>query len=247
MDFLWWLVPAGFLAGFIDSIVGGGGAITLPALLATGMPAHTALGTNKLAASGASSMATLQYGRAGLLRARLSWPFFGIALGASTLGARAVLEVPERWILALVAAVIVAMVAYILLRPRFGLEDRTGTKTSWHAAGALAWIALIGFYDGFLGPGTGNLLLFGLVGLLGLSFLPAAAHGRVANFGSNLGGLALFAYAGAVDWAVGASMVGATMLGGFFGSRSGIRHGAKWIRPLFVLVALALLVRLVLR
>ncbi len=242
MDPLWWLIPAGLVAGFIDSMVGGGGVITLPALLATGMPPHAAIATNKVAGTGASSMATLQYARKGLLRPALAWGIFPLAIVASVLGAMTVLRLPEGFVLGLVAVVVVAMVVYVLVQPRFGRSERVVTSR-WHWAAMVAWIAAVAYYDGLLGPGTGTLLLFGIVALGGLSFVPAAAHGRVYNFGSNVGALALFASTGLVDWRLGLGMMAGTMTGAWIGSHVTVRHGDRWIKPLFVAMAVALLVR----
>lgn len=236
------LVLAALFAGFVDAVVGGGGVITLPALLAAGLPPHLAVGTNKVVGTGASSMATWQYGRAGLVSG-LAWKAFPVAVAASVLGAMTVLRLPEDVIMTLVAVAIGAIVTYVLVRPRFGQEDRRDA-VRYPLAAALALTLVAAFYDGLLGPGTGTFLLFGLVTLTGLPVVRAAAHGRVLNFGSNLGALAYFAVVGNVDWLVGLVMATGTLTGGFVGARFGIRHGARWVRPLFVVVALALLGRL---
>lgn len=237
------VVAAGF-AGFVDSIVGGGGIITLPALLATGMPPHLAVGTNKVVGTGASGIATWQYARHGLLERRVVLAGVPLAFAASIAGAAAILQVPANGVLAAVTVAMAIMVVWVLVQPRFGQKDRFPGPTRAVLA-AVAGLALaIGFYDGFLGPGTGTFLLFGLVGLTGMPFLQAAAHGRVLNFASNVGTLLWFALVGNVDWVLGGIMAVGTITGGYLGSRSGIRHGARWIRPLFVLVALVLLGRL---
>lgn len=236
------LVVAALFAGFVDAVVGGGGVITLPALLAAGLPPHLAVGTNKVVGTGASSVATWQYGRAGLVSG-LAWKAFPVAVAASVAGAVTVLHLPEDVILNLVAVVIGAIVMYVLLRPQFGQEDRRDAVTR-PLATVLALTAVFAFYDGLLGPGTGTFLLFGLVTLAGMPVVRAAAHGRVLNFGSNIGALAYFAVVGNVDWLVGLVMATGTLTGGFLGARFGIRHGQRWVRPLFVAVALALLVRL---
>lgn len=240
---LLFLVAAAFVAAFVDSIVGGGGLITLPALLATGMPAHQALGTNKLAATGASGMASLQYVRHGVVVGRLVLVWVPFSLGGSALGAATVLQVPGDWVRGLVLVVMAAMAAFVLLRPRFGQADRVGAVGGRLVAGGALLAFVVGFYDGFLGPGTGSFLLFGLVGL-GFGFLRAAGQGRVLNFASNLSALVYFALRGQVDYAVGLPMMGAMVTGGYAGSRFGIRHGVKWIRPLFLGMTLALMARL---
>ncbi len=244
MDPLWWLIPAAIVAGFIDSMVGGGGVITLPAIIASGAPPHVALATNKVAGTGASGMATWQYARHGLIRKEL-WALFPIAVLASILGAVTVLNIPEDLVLAMVAIVVLVMVVYVLVRPRFGQLDnfRPMDFAKWTVI--TLWVAGAAFYDGLLGPGTGTILLFGLVAILGMPFVAAAAHGRIYNFGSNIGALALFAGAGLVDWRIGLGMMAGTMLGAFLGSHANIRHGTKWIKPLFVVMALALLGRII--
>lgn len=241
------LTLAAFFAGFVDSIIGGGGVITLPALLAAGVPPHMALGTNKLAATGASTTATWHYARAGLLVPRLVAWTFPLSVVGTVLGAWLVLQVPGTWIRYLVAGVLVVLVTYVLLRPRFGLEDRFTGLRRGNVAAAMAMALVVGAYDGFLGPGTGNMLLFGWIAIMGFGFLPAAAHGRVLNFGSNVGALAFFAWMGEVAYLTGAVMLIGTVSGAWLGARSSIKHGARWIKPLFVAVALLLLVRLVMQ
>ncbi len=243
MDPLWWLIPAAIAAGFIDSMVGGGGVITLPAIIAAGLPPHAAIATNKVAGSGASGMATWQYARHRLLRPELLW-LFPIAVVTSMAGAWTVLRLPERFVLNLIAVVIVAMVAYVLLRPRFGKDDHYTKPDAWTLLAAAGAVGLIAFYDGLLGPGTGSMLLFALVSIFGMRFVNAAAHGRMINFGSNLGALALFAFKDVIDWRIGLGMMAGTMAGAYVGSRTSIKHGDKWIKPLFVVMAAGLLVRL---
>lgn len=238
------LAVAGLFAGFVDSIVGGGGVITLPALLAAGLPAHTAVATNKVAGTGASSIATWRYARAGLVEWRLAgWAApFSVALGV--VGAAVVLRLPPTGVTAAIAVVVIAMTAYVLARPAFGAEGPPPVVTDAKVL-VLAGIAVaIGFYDGLLGPGTGNLLLFAIVATTGMGFRHAAAHGRVLNFGSNAGALGYFIAVGAIAWAPGLAMAVGTIAGGFVGSQVGIRHGARWIRPLFVAVAAVLIARL---
>ena len=214
------LALAGLFAGFVDSIVGGGGVITLPALLATGMAPHAAVATNKIGGTGASSMATWRYARAGLLDPRLAWGLFPLSVAASVAGAHVVLQLPEAWVLGLVMGVIVGMVAYVLLRPSFGRGGAEHAVTPARLAAAAALALSVGFYDGVLGPGTGNLLLFGLVSIFGMGFLRAAAHGRVLNFGSNVGALGYFIAVDAVEWAPGLALAGGTLVGNTIGSCS---------------------------
>lgn len=238
------LAVAALLAGFIDSQVGGGGVITLPALLAAGLPPHLALGTNKLAATGASATASFQYLRAGLVP-RLALPWALLALLGSLAGVATVLHLPAADIRVLVLVVVVAMAAYVTLRPRFGQVDHPVRRTMGRGILLACTVMAIGFYDGFLGPGTGSFLLFALVSLWGLPFRRAAAAGRVLNLASNVGALAYFAWAGQVAWLVGSTMLLGTVTGGYLGARVTIRGGNQWVRWLFVAMAAVLAAKMV--
>lgn len=241
---LLFLVLAAFVAAFIDSIVGGGGVISLPSLLLAGLPPHQALGTNKLAATGASSMATVRYTQAGMVVLKLALGLIPFAVLGSFLGATAVLQIEGRYVKALVMAVMVLMTVYVLVRKQFGHENRFESITPAAFALSAAFCLLIGFYDGFLGPGTGSMLLFVFLGVQGFDFVRAAGHGRVINFATNLAALALFAIRGVVDYAVGIPMMVSMVAGAYVGSHFGLRHGKRWIKPLFVTMTGLILLRL---
>ncbi|MGB1585593.1 MAG: sulfite exporter TauE/SafE family protein [Thermoplasmatota archaeon] len=244
---LWVLVAlavAAVLAGFLDSIIGGGGVITLPALLATGLPPHQAIATNKVVGTGASSIATWNYTRAGLTH-RWAWRLWPVAAVAAACGAALVLRIDARWVMWAVVAVVAALAIYVLAAPQFGQQDRSRFTPRTAALVSLGAIA-IALYDGALGPGTGNLLLALWVAAAGLPWLQAAANGRVLNFASNVGALAFWSTTDLIDWRLGLVMAAGTVTGGWLGSRSNIRSQARWIRPLFAAVAGALILRMVL-
>lgn len=237
------LAAAGFVAAFIDSQVGGGGVISLPALLAVGLPPHLALGTNKFGATAASLSASVNYGRSGAVPWKEAAWWMPLAFGGSLLGVWLVLRIEGDHLLVIVLALMAAMAAYVLLKPAFGREDRLRipTRNEWFVMGAMA--LLIGTYDGFLGPGTGSFLLFAIVAILGYGFRKAAALGRVLNFASNAGALAYFLGAGLIAWEYALPMAVATLAGGWVGSHVGMRHGERWLKPLFVTITLALMAR----
>lgn len=241
------LVAAGFVAAFIDSIVGGGGAISLPALLAAGLPPHLALGTNKLAATGASSMAAIRYTQAGVVVLPLVLLLVPLSVVGSFLGANAVLQVDPRIVRTLVIMVMLAMTVYVVARKTFGRDDRYFGLRTGPIVTTAAFALAIGFYDGFLGPGTGSFLIFAFVGIHGFNFVRAAGHARVLNFASNLSALALFALRNQVDYAIGLPMMASMVAGAYVGSHVGLRHGARWIKPLFVATTLGLVAYLLLR
>lgn len=235
------LVLAAFAAGTVDAIAGGGGLITLPALLAAGLPPHLALATNKGASMWGSGAALVTYARAGqVTRARASWSFVVAALG-SALGARLVLWVsPEALKPVVIGLLFAAGGALFLKRPTAPDRER--------ALGPIGpWLMLaggIGAYDGFFGPGTGTFLIVGLVVLCGLTLPRATADAKVINFASNVAAVALFAAHGQVVWAVALPMALGQLSGGVLGARLAMRGGASLIRFAVLAVALLLVIKL---
>ncbi|MDX1612521.1 MAG: TSUP family transporter, partial [Candidatus Thermoplasmatota archaeon] len=220
------------------------GAISIPALLAAGLPPHLALGTNKLAATGAAATATVSYVRAGTVMPRMAaWLVPAAAVGAA-LGVMAVLNVDPTTVQALVIALMAGITVYVLLKKDFGEEDNYEAPSPGRMAVAVGLTVLIGFYDGFLGPGTGSFLIFAYIGVLGFDFLKAAGHGRLMNFTSNIASLAVFWHGGLVEGLAGLPRLRAMMVGGWAGSRFAIKHGSRWIKPLFVVITLALMLKL---
>lgn len=243
LETLVFLAVAGFVASFIDSQVGGGGVISLPALLAAGLPPHLALGTNKLAGTAASFSASINYGRSGAVPWADALRWMPLSFGGALVGVWAVLHVEGRHLLAIVLVLMAAMTAYTLLRPSFGKEDRLRSPTKGEMAGMAVAALAIGVYDGFLGPGTGSFLLFAIVVLLGYGFRKAAGLGRVLNFASNAAALAYFLAEGLVMWEYGIPLAVSMLAGGWTGSHVGMKHGDRWLKPLFVAITLALMVR----
>lgn len=239
---LLFLVAVGFVSSFIDSQVGGGGVMSLPALLVVGLPNAVALGTNKLGGTSSALVASSNYLHKKAVPLRSLW-LLPLSFLGGAVGVWAVLHSDALWLRPVIVVVMVAMGAYVLLRPRFGVED--SPKLGPWPVFAMALAALdIGVYDGLLGPGTGTMLIFAIVSFLGYGFRRAAALGRVLNLGSNLSALAYFAWAGMVDWQVGVPMAASMALGGYVGSHTTLRHGDRFLKPLFVAITGALLVRL---
>lgn len=238
------LVVAGFIASFIDSQVGGGGVITLPALLAAGLPPAAASATNKVGGTSSALFASANYLRSGLVPMRQVLLFAPLSLLGGAIGVWAFLQSDATlWLVPAVLAVMGAMALYVLLRPQFGAHDHPVLGKLPLVAMGLAAVD-IGTYDGLMGPGTGSFLLFALVGLLGYGFRKAAALGRVLNLASNVSALAYWIWAGHVVWSVGIPMGLSMAAGGWVGSHTTIKHGDRYLKPLFVAITLALAVRL---
>lgn len=238
------LAAIGFVASFIDSQVGGGGVLTLPSLLLAGLPPTVALGTNKLGGAASALVASANYLHKRTVPLRHALFFAPLSLAGGAIGVWAVLHSPETaWLVPAVMAIMVGMVAWVLFRPRFGTEDRL-IPGPWPAAAMALAALLIGTYDGILGPGTGSLLLFASISLLGYGFRRAAGLGRILNLASNTSALAYFIWAGHVDWQVGIPMACAMAVGGYVGSHVTLRHGDRVVKPLFVAMTVALLASL---
>lgn len=238
------LAAAAFAAGFIDSIAGGGGLVTVPALLLAGFGPAEALGTNKLQGLFGTGSATLSYAARGLVDLRSQSFAAPLAFAGAVLGALLAVFVPGDVLRVLLPLLLIAIALYFALKR--GLDDADRAR---HIAPDLFTVTLvpaIGFYDGLFGPGTGSFFMLAFVVLAGYGVLKATAHTKLLNFASNLGGFAAFAMVGVVSWKVGLAMGVAQFAGARLGAALAIKNGARLIRPLLVLVCLALAVRLLL-
>jgi uncharacterized membrane protein YfcA len=235
------LCLAAFLGGTVDAIAGGGGLISVPALLAVGLPPHAALATNKGQSVWGSAAAIVRYTRAGILdwrAARLSLP---LALLGGAGGALLVLRLSPD---ALRPIVLVLLVTAAILVASIRLPEAAEERPLHRPAFLLGAIALVvGTYDGFFGPGTGTFLIAGYVALRRISMAHASADAKVVNFASNFAALTVFAARGAVVWSLVPPMLLAQLAGGWTGAHLAIRGGNRFIRWVVVFVALALVVK----
>ncbi|MGB6118542.1 MAG: TSUP family transporter [Mesorhizobium sp.] len=236
------LAIVGFVAGFIDSIAGGGGLLTVPALLLAGLSPVEALGTNKLQSLFGSGSATIAYAQKGHVDLKSQWRWAVWAAIGSAFGAALATILPGEWLRAVLPVMLVAIAVYFLLKPSMDDVDRAQRITP--ALFGATIVPLVGFYDGLFGPGTGSFYMLAFVSLAGFGLLKATAHTKLLNFASNVGGFAVFALVGVVFWKVGIAMGLAQMLGARLGASVAMRVGAKLIKPLLVIVCLSLAVRL---
>ena len=236
---------ASLLAGGIDSIVGGGGLILVPALFAvypTTAPA-TLFGTNKSASVWGTSIATVQYSRRVQMRWAVLLPAAGAALVGSFIGAWVVTLIDPTFLRRLLPFILLAVLLYTLAK-----KDLGRTHAPRHAQGretlvACAIGAVIGWYDGFFGPGTGSFFIFLFVRLLGYDFLNASASAKLLNVATNLAAIALFAMKGHVWWQIGLVMAVANVAGSLIGTRLALKHGAGFVRGVFIVVVGALILK----
>lgn len=237
------LALAGFSAGFVDSIAGGGGIISLPALLAAGVPPQLALGTNKLQAAWGMAFAAGNYARRGLLeRAELPLAVMCTAAGALG-GAMLVVRLPSVWLARAVPWLLLAIFVYVARSPRLGESARGARMTS--AAFSIAFGLILGFYDGFFGPGTGSFWTVGFLALRGFALPQATAQTKAMNLTSNAVALTWFAIHDDVLWGVGLWIATANAAGAALGSSLAIEKGARLIRVFFLAAVAATLARLI--
>jgi uncharacterized membrane protein YfcA len=236
------LSSVAFAAGFIDAVAGGGGLLTVPAILAAGVLPHAALATNKGQSVFGSGAALVAFARRGTVDRSLAWLTFPLGFVGSLAGAQLVLLLSPATLRPLVLVLLpLAAGALFLKRPVDGTEP---PQRRLLRAGVLA--ASIGAYDGFFGPGTGTFLVVGFAALLHSSPLAATADAKVVNFASNLAALALFAAHGVVIWQLSLPMGAAQLLGGYAGAHAAVRGGDRLVRLAVVCVVLALMIKLAL-
>jgi len=235
------LTVVAFVAGFIDAIAGGGGLLTVPAMLSAGIPPIATLATNKLQSSFSSGTATLNFSRKGMIDWRSSWPQVVVIMILSGVGAWTVKSIKADVLNLIVPVLLIAVAAYVLLSPRMTDEDvhhRIGRNAYLPVGGA------IGFYDGFFGPGTGSFFATSLVSLRGFGLIRATAHTKAFNFASNVGSLIVFLVGGNALILLGLCMAIGSASGAWAGSHTAMRFGARIIRPVLVIVSLALTAKL---
>jgi uncharacterized membrane protein YfcA len=236
---------ASLLAGFVDAIVGGGGLILVPALFATFPGAHAAtlLGTNKSASIWGTAFAAWQYARRVEMRWNSLLPAMGLSFAGSMAGAWVVTLVSPDFMRKLLPLVLLAVLLYTLAKKELGHVH----APRYRGRQEIVWAGLVGlivgFYDGFFGPGTGSFFVFLFVRWLGYDFLHASASAKLLNMSSNLAALILFAIKGFVWWHFALALALANVAGSLLGTRLALRHGAIFVRLAFIAVVSALILK----
>ncbi len=239
------LVAAAVCAGFVDAIAGGGGLLTLPALLMAGLPPAEAIATNKLQGTFGVAASSFAFWRAGHIDFAELAPAVAAAAVGAVLGSLAVQWIDPAWLRRAVPVILLVVAAYFAFAPQLGSGDRKARLG--RVAFALGAALPIAAYDGFLGPGTGSMLLIAFIALYGADLMAAIAGTKLLNFTSNIVSLAVFAAMGNVNYRVGLAMAAGQVLGAQLGARAAMVHGAPLIRPLVVVVSIAIAVSLILR
>ncbi|MCF7594375.1 sulfite exporter TauE/SafE family protein [Staphylococcus warneri] len=236
------IVLFGFLASFIDSVVGGGGLISTPALLAIGLPPAVALGTNKLASSFGTLTSTIKFIRSGNVDLKIVSKLFPFVLIASSGGAYLATILPAHLLKPLIIVALSLVFIYTLVKKDWGSIRTFTTFTPMKAVMFFTAYLIIGFYDGFIGGGTGSFMLFVLL-MFGFDFLSAAGNAKVLNFASNVGALILFMILGQVDYFYGLIMTVSMIIGSYVGAQFAISKGVGYVKLLFITVTAVLILK----
>jgi hypothetical protein len=242
----WMIVTiAAGLAGFVDSIVGGGGLVLVPAMFATypGAAAATLLGNNKSASLWGTAFATWKYSTKVALPWKYLMPAALCAMAGAWSGAWSVGQISSDVLRKMLPLVLAIILIYTLIRKNLG-QEHLPKWTGWQEGLILSFVGLLlGFYDGFFGPGTGSFLVFALVRFLGYDFLHASAGAKLLNTASNAAALLLFTLQGFIWWHLAIPMAVANILGSMLGTRMAIRHGSGFVRALFILIVSSLILK----
>ena len=245
MDSVWHyiiLLGTGVVAGFVDTVAGGGGLITLPVLLSLGLSPQDALGTNKFQSSFGSGSATFYYARAGVVDLQECWWGILFTLIGTSLGALTVLRIEPAFLRQLIPVLLAGIAIYLMAMPKVGFEEmqpRMGARTFY-----LLFGLGLGFYDGFFGPGTGSFWVLAFMLFLGFNMTKATGYTKAMNFTSNFFSLIVFIIGRRVHYDYGVVMAAGQLIGARFGARAVIQRGTHFIRPVFLAVVLALTLKL---
>ncbi|HEZ5976286.1 TPA: TSUP family transporter [Neisseria meningitidis] len=227
------------IAGFIDAIAGGGGLITLPALLLAGIPPVSAIATNKLQAAAATFSATVSFARKGLIDWKKGLPIAAASFAGGVVGALSVSLVSKDILLAVVPVLLIFVALYFVFSPKLDGSKEGKARMSFFLFG-LTVAPLLGFYDGVFGPGVGSFFLIAFIVLLGCKLLNAMSYTKLANVACNLGSLSVFLLHGSIIFPIAATMA----VGANLGARFAVRFGSKLIKPLLIVISISMAVKL---
>ncbi len=239
------LCIAAFAAGFIDAIVGGGGLVQTPATLITlpQYPVATLLGTTKIPSFTGTSIASYQYAK----RIKVQWKLLAImcsiALIAAIIGSYTVSIVSNRFMKPVIFCVLIAVAVYTYTKKDFGTASEKNLHAKHEFLYGSVFAIILGFYDGFIGPGAGSFLILFFIGVLGFDFLKASAHAKFVNLATNIGSIIYFSGSGHILYHYAIPMAACNVSGSFLGARLALIKGNRFIRIFFLLVIAGTIIR----
>lgn len=239
------ILIGGFAAGWVDAVVGGGGLIQLPiTLMVPGITPVQALATNKMGSVFGTATSSVTYYRRVKPDLLTALPMAAIAFVGAIAGAALAAHLPQQVFKPIIVAALIAVAVFTFFKSKLGADTLLKHTGARHYVLACSVGAVIGFYDGLLGPGTGSFLVIALVSLMGYAFLQASAKAKIVNLATNLGALAFFSLHGSLLWGIGLLLGLANMAGGYLGARTAVARGSAFIRYVFLAVVAVLIIKL---
>ncbi|MGG5175517.1 sulfite exporter TauE/SafE family protein [Pseudarthrobacter sp. J1763] len=239
------IILAGFAAGWVDAVVGGGGLIQLPVMLMVpGISPVQALATNKMGSIFGTTTSAITYYRRVKPDLKTAVPMALVALVGSFAGASLAANLPSSVFKPIIVVALIAVALFTALKPQLGELTSLRHTGQRHYLTACLIGAAIGFYDGLIGPGTGSFLVIALVTAMGYAFMEASAKAKIVNMATNAGALLFFLPHGSLLWGLGLLLGAANMAGGYLGARTAASKGSRFIRVVFLLVVAALIIKL---
>lgn len=242
MENILFLLFIGFISAFVDSIAGGGGLISVPALLSVGMSPQMVLGTNKLQGSIASIISAYEYIRSGKVNIKLMSKIIPFVIVGASLGVFTVRILPNEWLKPIIIILLVFILIFTFIKKDFGKNENPKPLTAALMAYLLILCTIIGFYDGFFGPGTGSFLLFMFL-FTGISFVSAQANAKILNTTSNIVALIVFIKFGYVQYQYGLTMAAAGIVGAKVGTHVAVTKGSKFVKSIFFIMTIWLVAK----
>ncbi len=242
MENIVFLLFIGFITAFVDSIAGGGGLISVPALLSVGLSPQMVLGTNKLQGSIASIISAYEYIRSGKVNMKLMGKIIPFVIVGASLGVFTVRILPNEWLKPIIIVLLVFILIFTLIKKDFGNAENPKPLTAALMTYVLILCTIIGFYDGFFGPGTGSFLLFVFL-FTGVSFVSAQANAKILNTTSNIVSIIVFMKFGYVHYQYGLIMAAAGIAGAKVGTTVAVTKGSKLVKPIFLIMTLWLVAK----
>lgn len=235
-----------FIAAFIDAVAGGGGLITVPAYLASGLPAHIALGTNKVSSSIGTIASSWKFATSGkvnwmMIRKLIPFSFLGALMGVKT-----VVLINSKYLYPIAIVLLLLVLIYTLINKKMGEENQFKGLDKKNTRNGKVMALIMGFYDGFFGPGTGSFIIFALIRIFKLDFTNASGNAKFLNLTSNIASMLLFIYLGKVNFFYSVPIGIIMIFGATLGAKTAVTKGTAFIKPMFLIVTTIVLIKMIL-
>lgn len=235
-----------FIAAFIDAVAGGGGLITVPAYLASGLPAHIALGTNKVSSSIGTVASSWKFATSGKVNWKMVTKMMPFSFIGALLGVKTVILIDSKYLYPIAIVLLLLVLIYTLVNKKMGEENNFHGLDKDNLRIGKIMALVMGFYDGFFGPGTGSFIIFALIKIFKLDFTNASGNAKILNLTSNLASMFLFIYLGKVNFFYSIPIGIIMIFGATLGAKTAVTKGTAFIKPMFLVVTTVVLIKMIL-